>query len=185
MPHADNSPPRQLSHRRAVLYLLTVLAVIPGQLRADGGPALYAASVTYAKGTVALAGREATLDIVVRNAAAYEGDDWITAVFVDFSRTGIVPLDPGPLPEDWQARIEQGTVITYHAGHGVSAVHGGEVVRLAPRVRNPSAPKLITLPRIIIVPLASMADFQGPALRAIERVPHVEVRPTGRLPLKR
>lgn len=183
-----NSGQNQLSRWRILRIFLCLLMVplpIPVALMAHGDTDLYTASIRYAPGTAARAGRQATLDIVVRNIRAHEADDWISAVVVDFSQTGMIPLDPGPLPLDWQGRVEQGTVITYLAGHGVSAVHEGEVVQLTPRVRNPAQPKLVALPRIIAIPLASMADFQGPALRAIDRVPHVELRPTGRLRLMR
>lgn len=184
IPRACKSPPRQWFRGCAIVGFISVLSVVPGRVSADGRTRAYAARIEYAPGTVPVPGGESILNIVVSNIAATKASAWIGAVIVDFSQTGILPLDPGRLPVDWQGTLEHGTVITYVAGHGASAVQGGKLVRLTPRIRNPLAPRFVALPRIIVIPLKSMPGFEGPALRAIERVPFTEVRPTGRLQIK-
>lgn len=176
---------KEFLRSRVVLCLITVLALPAADAMAGERSDAYGARVSFAPDMVARAGREASLSIIVRNVRATKADDWIAAVILYFPQSRMVPLDPGPLPQDWQGTIEQGVVITYHAGHGASEVQGGQSVHLAPRVRNPSDPTRMAFPRIFVIPLASMRGFEGPALRAMERIPFIEVRPIGWLQIKR
>ena len=164
------------------LYLL-VTFIVSDAVIASGGTTPYAVTIAHTSGATVSRGAEVTLDIEVTNLRAQKNDEWIAAVVLDFSSTRIMPLDSGSLPPDWQGVLETEGVITFTAGHGVSALSRGASVRLAPRVRLPADTADVAPPRVFVVPLASVRSFQGPALKALAHVKHREVKPAASLQL--
>lgn len=176
---------RALPVKTGVACILCLLAafVAAYAVSASGGTAPYSVTITYAPGTPVSPGAEVPLDIQVTNLSARKSGEWIAAIVIDFSSTHLSPLDYGALPLDWQGVLEKGGVLSYIAGHGVSAVGQGASVRLAPRVRIPTETVDVVPPRVFIVPLGSMRSFEGPALKALVHVTHREVRPATNLRL--
>ena len=167
-----------------VFTLCCLVALVgPHAIVANDDSVPYAVAIAYRPSMPVSRGAEVPLDIQVTNVSARKSDQWIAAIVIDFSSTHLSPLDCGALPLDWQGVLERGGVMTYIAGHGVSALGRGASVRLSPRIRIPTDAVDVVPPRVFVVPLSSMRSFEGPALKALDHVKHREVRPTANLKL--
>jgi len=173
----------QVAYRQCICACALCLAILiaTGAIAASGNTAPYAVTITYASGAMASRGAEVVLDIEVTNLHAQKNDKWIAAIVLDFSETHVMPLDSGPLPPDWQGVLEKQGVVTFTAGHGVSALSRGTSVRLAPRVLLPVDTTDVIPPRVFVVPLKFMQSFQGPALKALKGGRYREVKPVANL----